>query len=545
MTKVTKFFLFLFSLSLFSFLAGTQFVSISHADSDKKIDWCHCEPNGNCQTLSLPESGLAGHVNAPGNNLHANDHSGVCTCSELNNCPINGGWTDFGLCSKTCGGGTQSRTCTNPAPANGGVNCVGDTTQSCNTQACPIDGGWTQWGECSKTCGGGTQSRTCTNPAPAYGGSNCIGDSNQSCNNQECETEPSPTPTTEIKCKVENSECNINNSDKECCSGLTCVPFNQESGNGKCEINSTPTSTPTSTPIPTATPTSSPSNNENSNNNNNPGAPTCNDADPGAPTNLRVTALGGGKVRLDWDNAPGPHSGYTVAYGPSIGNYIYGDQNVGNVTSYIVKSLNPGGKYCFYVQAQNGCRGGSPSNVVCSNQGTGSLKILGATSNYNPLVDGIKNSYGGEILGTSTELMHTAEIVYSQEKLPSGNIIDENMTISIPKIGLNQPIYHPQKIGDDLTVGHHEVLQTNIDKSSVYYGHNGYDVFGLLYKVKIGDVITLTNSNIDSKYLVTSTQFVHKSQVEVLKSQDNQIVLVTCSFTQPDYRIIVKASIQK
>lgn len=50
--------------------------------------------------------------------------------------PVDGGWSAWSTCSLTCGGGTQSRTCTNPAPANGGVNCVGPTTGACNTQAC-------------------------------------------------------------------------------------------------------------------------------------------------------------------------------------------------------------------------------------------------------------------------------------------------------------------------------------------------------------------------------------------------------------------------
>ena len=59
--------------------------------------------------------------------------------------PVNGGWSNWGTCSATCGGGTQTRTCTNPAPANGGANCEGDATQSCNTNAClpgiPAGGG--------------------------------------------------------------------------------------------------------------------------------------------------------------------------------------------------------------------------------------------------------------------------------------------------------------------------------------------------------------------------------------------------------------------
>ena len=50
---------------------------------------------------------------------------------------LDGGWSDFGACSKSCGGGTETRTCSNPAPANGGNDCVGDSTKVCNTQGCP------------------------------------------------------------------------------------------------------------------------------------------------------------------------------------------------------------------------------------------------------------------------------------------------------------------------------------------------------------------------------------------------------------------------
>ena len=49
---------------------------------------------------------------------------------------LDGGWSRFGACSKACGGGTQSRTCSDPAPANGGNGCTGDAIKACNTQAC-------------------------------------------------------------------------------------------------------------------------------------------------------------------------------------------------------------------------------------------------------------------------------------------------------------------------------------------------------------------------------------------------------------------------
>jgi hypothetical protein len=53
-----------------------------------------------------------------------------------------GNWTAFSECSATCGGGnkTQTRQCNNPAPCNGGANCLGEDTYttSCNNQECPI-----------------------------------------------------------------------------------------------------------------------------------------------------------------------------------------------------------------------------------------------------------------------------------------------------------------------------------------------------------------------------------------------------------------------
>ena len=57
---------------------------------------------------------------------------------------VDGGWSDddaWSECSADCGGGiqTRTRTCTNPAPANGGADCVGEATetQNCNTDPCP------------------------------------------------------------------------------------------------------------------------------------------------------------------------------------------------------------------------------------------------------------------------------------------------------------------------------------------------------------------------------------------------------------------------
>ena len=57
---------------------------------------------------------------------------------------VNGRYTDFGEwseCSAKCGEGkqTRTRTCTNPAPANGGLDCVGEASQTrpCSRGECP------------------------------------------------------------------------------------------------------------------------------------------------------------------------------------------------------------------------------------------------------------------------------------------------------------------------------------------------------------------------------------------------------------------------
>lgn len=348
--------------------------------------------------------------------------------------------------------------------------------------------------------------------------------------NCHCVTKPSPTPSPIV---TQSPSPTVTPNQET----LTPTPTIPDEG-------PTPTSgeeNPEVTPVPTSAPSNNPPHDDSGSSQSNP-APVCNDTDPGSPSNLQVVALGGGKVRLTWNDAPGPHTSYAVAYGPSIGNYLYGDPNVGNVTSYVVSALNPGGKYCFYVQAQNGCRGGSPSNVVCSNQGAGSLQVLGASTNYNPLVTGIKESYGGQVLGAATSLANTAEVSYSSEKLPSGNTLDPDHTISIPAIGLNQPVYLPQKIGDELVVGSHEVLSTQVNGTQLYYGHNATDVFGSLYKLHAGEKIQINQHGQTIDYLVTKIDFVSQNDVAAVHSDtDGGIVLMTCSYTYPDHRILVKA----
>ncbi|XP_052760873.1 coadhesin-like [Mya arenaria] len=117
-------------------------------------------------------------------------------------CPIDGGWGNFtsaGSCSVTCGVGVaySTRKCENPPPQFGGKECEGSPAsfEKCEMPGCLRDGGWTGWSNltsCNSICGMGMQRtlRTCTAPAPANGGRQCTGDSMLS---RECDNGPCPS----------------------------------------------------------------------------------------------------------------------------------------------------------------------------------------------------------------------------------------------------------------------------------------------------------------------------------------------------------------
>lgn len=146
-----------------------------------------------------------------GNNTSPNDGFAYnCTCisgwsgSQCNIPPvtvpgpgpvaIDGGWSSWSSCSATCGSGTQTRSCTNPLPMNGGATCNGISQQSCSTQSCvPLDYvayRWVIgiWSACSTTCGGGTQTRS----------AQCVSDSGAVVSDMSCSVADVKPATTQM-----------------------------------------------------------------------------------------------------------------------------------------------------------------------------------------------------------------------------------------------------------------------------------------------------------------------------------------------------------
>ncbi|XP_038055965.1 serine/threonine-protein kinase SMU1-like, partial [Patiria miniata] len=140
--------------------------------------------------------------------------TGACS---LVDCPVDGNWGAWTehSCDSTCRG-RKTRRCDDPPPLRGGKPCEGisdDSYGPCRGFDCVRNGEWTEWSPwspCSQTCARGnmTRSRTCTNPAPRNGGKPCPteDDSEQitSCFKQTC-----PVPLGYVR-KVTRQGMDIN-----------------------------------------------------------------------------------------------------------------------------------------------------------------------------------------------------------------------------------------------------------------------------------------------------------------------------------------------
>jgi hypothetical protein len=120
------------------------------------------------------------------------DVSDVVT--ELSSDCLVSAWSTYSLCTKTCGGGshTRTRSITKAAEAGGKPCPYLLAHKICNYDPCPIDcivSVWSPWATCPVTCGEtGMQSRTrLRSTDPRYGGVECpVMSQSRACNRISC-----------------------------------------------------------------------------------------------------------------------------------------------------------------------------------------------------------------------------------------------------------------------------------------------------------------------------------------------------------------------
>ena len=163
--------------------------------------------------LSLPCNGGA---NCPplSETVACNTHA--CPVPKVD-CKVSN-WCSWSSCSKTCGGGSKTRSRSIVTyPSGGGAACPALTeSATCNTQPCQTQckvSDWGAWSSCSKSCGGGIKTHyRSVITAPCNGGASCPPLSESvPCNTQAC-----PTP---VNCKV-SDWCSWSSCSKTCGGGV-------------------------------------------------------------------------------------------------------------------------------------------------------------------------------------------------------------------------------------------------------------------------------------------------------------------------------------
>ncbi|XP_053254936.1 adhesion G protein-coupled receptor B2 isoform X4 [Podarcis raffonei] len=117
-------------------------------------------------------------------------------CNNTATCPVEGQWLDWGSwsrCSVSCSNGTQQRTRKCSVSAHGWAECRGAhaDARECYNPECPADskwGPWNHWSLCSKTCDTGWQRRFRMCQGTGVQGYPCEGSGEEvkTCNEKKC-----------------------------------------------------------------------------------------------------------------------------------------------------------------------------------------------------------------------------------------------------------------------------------------------------------------------------------------------------------------------
>ncbi len=107
------------------------------------------------------------------------------------------------------------------------------------------------------------------------------------------------------------------------------------------QTQTTPTASPS--PSPTVQPTT---------NNLQPTTNTC--TKPGQPGIISAKAANAGEIHLQWYKGQNA-SYYSIYYGTTKGNYVYGAGNIGDTDQFLIRGLKAGTLYYIALQSQNDC----------------------------------------------------------------------------------------------------------------------------------------------------------------------------------------------
>jgi uncharacterized protein YukE len=177
-------------------------------------DWSACTTSCGGGTQSRTRSVLVNPANG-GKSCDILKEDRACNTHSCKvDCQV-GNWSGWSICSKSCGGGTQTRYRNITVhPANGGASCPNlSESQYCNIEACPVDcqvGNWSGWTSCSNSCGSGTQKRyRSITVNPANGGASCpnLEDAQYCTNYNGCPPPPPPPPPPAPKVEYNFSKC--------------------------------------------------------------------------------------------------------------------------------------------------------------------------------------------------------------------------------------------------------------------------------------------------------------------------------------------------
>jgi LPXTG-site transpeptidase (sortase) family protein len=192
---------------------------------------------------------------------------------------------------------------------------------------------------------------------------------------------------------------------------------------------------------------------------------------------------------------------------------------------------------------QPGVGGEAPSSPTTTPNPSvlGIVRTLSAgTDNFNPLVQGIRDSLTGEVLGVS--FPPTGEKIISRDKLPSDQTLIPNHYLLIPRLNLNQPVYQAAPLGADFLVGNQEVDLMKVNQAPLYYAHS-YQVglFKNLNLLRVGDEIFTDSEGQSRTYRVSRITTVTADDLSAVVADTNTVYLLTC--IDSNHRLLVQAKL--